>query len=475
MSGFIDAESVRRVLQGLNPWWSGKPFTAPAFRRRAFGVTLRLVEDQAHRRAILLSGPRRVGKTTILLQIADWLVKHGHDPKSVLYVSLDHPLLKLSPLTAILENYHEGVYPEGKPVTLLMDEVQYAEDWELHIKALVDHRPEYRIVATGSATVVHRKQLAESGVGRWIRVPVPTLSFPEFLRIRGEPPLELPAKGNLNRLFHSKKIDFSNLADKARPYQILFNRYLLVGGFPETAKHPDMDFCQRILREDVVERVLKRDMTALFHVRNVNALERLFIYLCLHSGGIFEVQTCAKALGEVRETIANHLEILEQANLIRRLPPAQMTGKKILKARHKVYMVDAALRNAVLLRGEEILEDPAEMGLVVETTVLGHLLEHFHRDTPRVSYWRDPATNREVDMVVEKPGFSMPVEVKYRESPELGEKTGLVEFCKREKVIQAVMVTKKEADFGLQKVGDLSTVFLKIPAHLFCLILGSEE
>ena len=71
---------------------------------------------------------------------------------------------------------------------LLLDEVQYSRDWGTEIKLLVDHRPNYRIVATGSASVVQRDRLAESGVGRWATVQVPTLSFFEFARIRGEPP-----------------------------------------------------------------------------------------------------------------------------------------------------------------------------------------------------------------------------------------------------------------------------------------------
>lgn len=475
MPDFFDLNEVRRVLQGFNPWWAGRKSTSPEFRRLAFGVCRRLLEDESLRRAVLLSGPRRVGKTTILLQIADWLVKKGRDPLGIFYISLDHPLLKLLPLTDILRLYHDAVYPEGKPVILLMDEVQYAQEWELHVKALVDHHPQYRILATGSACVVHRQQLAESGVGRWVRVPVPTLSFYEFLRIRNEEAPKVPTELKPGDLFSKPKRELLGLAARLRPIQPLFLRYLLVGGFPETARHSDASFCQRILREDVVERVLKRDTTALFNVRNVNALERLFIYLCLHSGSILEVQNCANALQVQRSTVDNYLELLEQANLIYRLPPAEIGGKKVLKVRSKVYLVDAALRNAVLLRGEEILSDQDELGVVVETTVLRHLIAFLYRDTPKIVYWREPNSDREVDVIVQSPGYTLPVEVKYRESPILGEKTGLAAYCHKEKVTQAYWVTKREDDFGVEKIGDLATKFMKIPAHIFCYLLGQAE
>ena len=342
MKDFFDRSEIIPVLQGFNPWWSDKPCSVPEFRRLAFEASRIYLQDTSLRRAILLSGPRRVGKTTILQQIADDLIQNGQNPKSVLYLSLDHPLLKLLTLHDILALYHESVFPEGQPVVLLLDEIQYSQGWETEIKLLVDHQLHYRILATGSASVAHRERLAESGVGRWITVPVPTLSFYEFVHIRGESAPAIPEDQRLNELGNMTAAQLTALAAQMRPLQLLFQRYLLVGGFPETARQENIGLCQRLLREDVVERVLKRDMTALFGVRNVNDLEKLFIYLCLHSGGILAHNTCAKALETSSSTVANHLALLEQANLIYRLPPAALGGKKILKARNKYYLVDAA-------------------------------------------------------------------------------------------------------------------------------------
>ncbi len=80
-----------------------------------------------------------------------------------------------------------------------------------------------------------------------------------------------------------------------------------MGGFPETANQENIDLCKWLLREDMVERVLKRDMTALFGLRNIDDLEKLFIYLCLHSGGILAHQSCARDMGTTIATVANHL------------------------------------------------------------------------------------------------------------------------------------------------------------------------
>ncbi|MFP4350690.1 MAG: ATP-binding protein [Desulfococcaceae bacterium] len=475
MKDFLDHSEIIHVLTGFNPWWSERPCPVPPFRRLAFDACRRYLEDAGLRRAVLLSGPRRVGKTTVLQQMAQALVQKGDDPKSILYLSLDHPLLKLLSLREILSLFHESTYPDGRPATLLLDEIQYAPQWETEIKLLVDHKPQYRILATGSASVVHRDRLAESGVGRWITVPIPTLSFFEFVSMRNQVEEGIDSNLRVSALFSHSTGDLSALATRMRPLQPLFQRYLLVGGFPETVSQENIDLCQRLLREDVVERVLKRDLTALFGVRNINDLEKLFIYLCLHTGGILAHQSCAKDLGTTATTVANHLTLLEQANLIYRLPPSGLAGKKVLKARNKYYLVDAALRNAVLLRGEEIYTNPEEMGTIVETTVLRHLFACYYRDTPEIVYWRDAASQKEVDIIVRSPAYVLPFEVKYKAKPQLDRKGGLGMFCASENPKQGYLVTQQEADFGVTRLKNIDTTFLKIPAYILCYLLGQSE
>src|SRR5260370_37025912 len=115
MASFFDQSEVLDVLQVYNPWWTGRDCSIPEFRRLAFQAVTRHLSDTTLKRAILLSGPRRVGKTTVLLQIADALLKEGRDPKSIVYLSLDHPLLKLLSIPKILRLYHETVYEVDKP------------------------------------------------------------------------------------------------------------------------------------------------------------------------------------------------------------------------------------------------------------------------------------------------------------------------------------------------------------------------
>jgi hypothetical protein len=191
--------------------------------------------------------------------------------------------------------------------------------------------------------------------------------------------------------------------------------------------------------------------------------------------------------------VENHIEVLAQAHLIYRLPPMAISGKRILKARDKIYIADAALRNAVLLKSDQILDDPDEMGLVAETTVLRHVFAFYYQDTPRISYWLAPMKRAakpgrprtgeergedkmlEVDIVVQSPSYTIPFEVKYREKAVLSHASGLVEFCRAEKVERAYFVTKRDEHFGVVTFPDRVTKYLRIPAHILTCLLGKAE
>ncbi|MDA8066391.1 MAG: AAA family ATPase [Thermaerobacter sp.] len=191
----IPPEELIGALRQLNPWWVAKQVPdnlAPSIRRLAFHESLHLLSTPT-RRAIFLSGARRVGKTTVLYQLAGDFLKRGTAPVNILYLSFDHPFLKLAGIRRLLDLYEQEVGPRPGGQLLLLDEVQYADDWELWVKQLVDREPVWRIAAAGSATVLLSESLVESGTGRWVTVQVPPLSFYEFLALRKVPePLDLP-------------------------------------------------------------------------------------------------------------------------------------------------------------------------------------------------------------------------------------------------------------------------------------------
>lgn len=477
----IPESELFSVLQEFNPWWSGQPVgDLPDWERSALEAIWRWVQDQETRRSLLLAGARQVGKTTLYRQTIRRLLATGFPATNILYATFDHPILKLAGLERTLRAW-ESLFPPAPshPRMLFLDEIQYVPDWQTWMKHQVDfQRGAQRVAVTGSASPL-RNGSTESGVGRLETIPLPTLSFGEFLKLRKIEPIEPAAAKSLRELFEWEPADFARIMPAARALTVHFHEYLLRGGFPEPALVSDLSRCQRLLREDIVEKVLKRDMTALYGVRRVLEVEKIFLYLCYHDGGILDMMTLTKELDGVNKPLANSfMDLFEATHLIYRLKPYGY-GKQVLRGKDKVYLADAALPGAVLLLGRRLLERPDRLGAAVETAFFKHVYTRFYSQTPTFSYWRDKrSTDLEVDLIAQMGERVVPFEVKYHDADITPQRLkGLRLFLEEHNVDQGYVISRRVEDFGLMTVESARTgheqrkllaTVLKIPAPLAC-------
>ena len=391
-------ENILKVLRSFNPWWSNgtvNPALLRDYKRFAYYEALQRLENQQIRRSVILTGARRVGKTTIEYQLIDTLLKRGIPQQNIVFVSLDHPMLKLAGLNDVLDCYHENICA-SQDVYYFFDEIQYASDWAMWLKTIYDMQPLTKVVATGSASPQLVRGSTESGTGRWTVIQVPTLSFYEYCSLIGVGDLDLDPSLKPTQLLKLSQQQRGQIMSKLSAVQNHFNRYLQVGGFPELALADNDQLAAQVMREDVVDKVLKRDLPSLYNIRNATELERIFLYLCTVSSEIVAIDTIAKELNGVsRQTVQNYIEYLESANLIYISYPVALDGKQILKARPKIYIADAAIRNAVLM-DNEVLTNPTELGKMVETAVYKHIAAFYYRKATRVGYFRGGKKSKEI-------------------------------------------------------------------------------
>ncbi len=465
------------VLRQFNPWWRNERQSGlPNWRRAAFGEIKQWVQNPPAPRAVLVSGARQIGKTTLLLQAIESLLDDGVLPGQILYATFDHPLLKLAGLDGLMDLWREVEPAQPGPEYVFLDEIQYTKDWQTWLKHQVDFQKHRRIAVTGSATpLVTEGQ--ESGTGRWHTVRLATLSFYEYLQIKKVSVPDLPEVVSLQKLRSWSTADFGRTAAAAKPLTGHFHDYLLRGGFPQCALVDGVVAAQKLLREDIVDKVLKRDMTALYGVRRVLELEQTFLYLCLHDGGLLDMTELGKNLQVKKPTAINYITLLEAAHLIHRLPPFGY-GKEILRGRSKVYLADAAIAPSVLLKGKSMLEDSVAMGAAVETAFFKHVFTRYYQQSVGFSYWRGKK-DQEVDIIAEVEGRLVPFEVKYRnQATGWSELKGMVEFCHARKVSLGYVITKEMEDFGVME-RELESgerlQLVKIPAPLACYWLGKTE
>ena len=468
-------EGILKVLTAFNPWWKSgavNPKMTKTYKRFAFHEAMKRLDQNDLRRIVVLTGTRRVGKTTIQYQMIDTLLKRGVDPQKIVFISMDHPMLKLSGVNDVLECYHENIYAE-QDAYYFFDEIQYAQDWDRWLKIIYDMQPDTNVVATGSASPALIKGNQESGAGRWTVIQVPTMSFYEYCELLDLERPQLPKTLKMTQMLYMTQPERTRIMMQLQKVQNHFTRYLQVGGFPELALSDNDIMAQQIMREDVVDKVLKRDLPSLYNLRNATELERIFLYLCNVSSEIVSIEAIAKELSGVsRPTVENYIQYLESANLIYMSLPVDMAGKKVLKASPKIYIADAAIRNAVLM-DESLLTDPIEMGKIVETAVYKHVAAFYYQQATSVGYFRGGRKGKEIDIVVDKPNaYNILIEVKYREGAPIKDDDAIAELCAEASA--AIVVTKGANDFGVHNTKSGKDM-LRIPAFAFLYLLGHAE
>ena len=303
------------------------------------------------------------------------------------------------------------------------------------------------------------------------------MSFYEYCRLLNLDMPILPDDLRLSELADKSLAYLGDLMDQFAPLQNHFNRYLTIGGFPELVLSDDDAYAQRMLREDVVDKVIKRDVLSLFNIRSPLLMEKLFLYLCMNGTEIFNATTAAKELENTSvATVESYIKALEMSNLIYLAKPMDVGSKGALKGKPKIFIADAAICNAVLMI-DDVLSDESELGAMVETTVYKHMLSFYQGSPAQLGYFRKARDNqKEVDVVAELPRQKILCEVKYRNNSHIPATDAIVELCQDQttNVTNAFLITKRLDDFGITR-HETAIPILRVPAIAFLYMLGKAE
>lgn len=358
-----------------NPWWRGGAdavIEAQSPRRAYFDHFYSLITTPV-RRAIIVMGPRRVGKTFMMRQAVAKLITEKQIPhQNILYVSLNTPIFSgiyLEKLLTLFTSRPE--FEKSQPAYVIYDEIQYLDKWELHLKSLVDFYADIKFIASGSAGAALKKKSVESGAGRFTDFLLPPLNFLEFLAFS--------QRKEVGDVFD----EFGERAQSENGHVFIeklndqFLNYLNFGGFPEVVLETQIkENVRQFVGTDIIDKVLLKDLPELYGIRDTQELNRLFNMLAFNTGreislkelaGAFE----AKEAGEAsKNTVKKYLEYLEAAFLIKRIYKVDENAKRLKKQYHfKVYLTNPSIRAALF---SWLARDDPNLGHVVETAVLNH-------------------------------------------------------------------------------------------------------
>ncbi|TXE08397.1 ATP-binding protein [Gelidibacter salicanalis] len=466
----IPTEKIIERLRYENPWWITQEIPSvykDMSRRLYFDLFYPFITETDIRRAVVLMGPRRVGKTVMLFHTIDELIRDQVDPQRVFFVPIDNPIYLHLSLQDILDLCKKAININSlKGCYVFFDEIQYLKDWERHLKVLVDSYPDTKFVVSGSAAAALKWHSTESGAGRFTDFMLPPLTFQEFIHLK-----------NRNHLIKKDAIQYAN---KQLPYYIPhditelnkeFLQYLNFGGYPEVVLsekiQKDMG---RYVKNDIVDKVLLRDLPSLYGIKDVQELNRFFTYIAYNTGNEFSFETMSRESGIQKETLKKYLEYLEAAFLIKVLNKVTVNAKRLKRiTSFKVYLTNPSLRTALFSPVKEIDE---EMGNMVETAILSQWM---HRENLDLTYarWKEGRVEGEVDLVLVDDKKFKPVwgvEIKWSnrfyEMPQ--DLKSLIHFCKANALNSALVTTIDR--LGTKEVSDLSFTFL--PASVYAYNIG---
>lgn len=467
----IPEEEIIERLQTENPWWITKSvseFYTNMKHRLYFKLFYPYVTETEVRRAVVLMGPRRVGKTVMLFHTISQLIEEGINPQKLCFIGIDNPIyinLSLENLLTLYKNAMKVDSLEGCYV--FFDEVQFLKDWERHLKVLVDSYPNTKFIVSGSAAAALYKKSSESGAGRFTDFMLPPLTFQEYIHLNDRGHLIVDGAVQYGKQKVEQK-QTNNIKELNKE----FVHYLNYGGYPEVVLsdriRSDM---QRYVKNDIIDKVLLKDLPGLYKINDVQELNRFFAYIAYSTGQELSYQKLSKDSGINKTTLKKYLEYLEDAFLIKVLYRVDSNAKKLKRiTRFKVYLTSPSLRSALF---SPITETDEVMGNMVETAILSQWM---HRENLDLTYaqWKDGRQEGEVDLVLLddkafKPAWAVEIKWSNRfyESP--NKLNSLIHFCKTNKLDSALITSIDKS--GNKLVEELDFTF--VPASLYAYNIGA--
>ncbi len=364
---------IGEALRLLNGWWdSGKvrKELAKEYKRAVFEEIYNKLAK--YKEVIVLTGLRRVGKSTIMYQLIDSLSSKTN-PLNIVYFTFDYGSAEI---VSILNEYQKitGIDWKKDKIYLFLDEIQILNNWGAQVKLLYDSLPNITFVVSGSASLQLEKRAMDSLAGRHFLIDVPVLSLVEYYSLRHDKDIVNP------RLYES------NIGMELDAY--------IKKPFPELAKIDDQKIIYEYIRESVVAKIISQDLLQEFGKVDIALLNSLAEMFFSEPGITLNVDSFSKSLAKRKQEVERHIYMLEFSKLIRIVKnyrPSTLSESRKLR---RVYPYDISLA---------LPQNPSiEKGKVLETLLLSKL--NIKR------YWRDG--QKEIDALLMDRKKIIPIEIK---------------------------------------------------------------
>jgi hypothetical protein len=351
------------------------------FARAAYFQQLRAFIDKPQIK--ILTGIRRSGKSTALLLLKEELLSRGVELDQIIHINLESFTFSNLRVAAHFYTYVTKRIQKGKKTYLLLDEIQEVEQWEKAVNSMLVNF-DVDIYLTGSNSHILSSELATYLAGRYVEIPVYTLSFAEYLQFRA-----------------------AYFPDDKPDNKTAFMSYLRLGGFPvlHTADY-SVETAYKVVY-DIYSSVILRDTVQRYKIRDVELLERIVKYAFDNIGNTFSGKNVADYFKSQQRqidlnTVYNYLNALEGTFILYRASRYDIKGKEILKTREKFCLSNVGLLYATMANRDKMISGILENIVYLEFKRRG--------DIVFVGKYLD----KEIDFIAEKQGKKIYVQVAYK-------------------------------------------------------------
>ncbi len=388
-----------------NEWWETKTISkekAKPYKRKIF----KKVKDTflKYKQILILTGLRRVGKTTIIYQLIDDLLKNGTNPYQILYFSFDKTIKEPIEIFKAYEKITKINWKKEK-VYVFFDEIQKLENWTSKIKLLYDNLPNAKFCLSGSASLTIEKKAIEDLAGRYFEIEIKFLTLQEFAE-----------------LYYNSEID--NFELYRSKLEAIFDDYVRKP-FPEIVKWQDKEKINTYLKELIIERIIKSDMMDVFKKVNISLLANLTEIFIKNIGGILNIENLSKDLHAHKLTIAEHIYYLKFGKLIRIIKNYRPSIRAESRKLAKIYLAHPCFVFSYYLEPEK--------GKIAENLVASALdLDKYFR-----------LGNKEIDFLkIDKE--LLPIEIKAKQDLNKEDLKPLLWFLEKYKLKKGVVIYQGE-------------------------------
>ncbi len=377
---------IEKIVFQNDQWHTGK-FKTFGFKRDIFEKVWR---DLNTKLIALITGPRRVGKSVLLKQIANELiVSKKVSPKQILFYEFAQKD-NGDTIWNVFNYFIKEIADPRLPIFIFFDEIQYVNGYESMIKMIYDNKDSCKIFITGSLSLSYKKRMSESLTGRFFSYKLFPLNFLEFIKLNKPSSLDIYYKAIKEEDRFRREYQLSILnAD--------FREFLVSGRYPEAFGLSSEQNKTYLL--NIINQSLNEDAYAYFRIEKPSIMNSLFEYIRQNNGGLLSINKLSSLTGSSNKTISTYLDILELMGITYIV--YNSTNPLIKNQSSKKAYI-----NSSFAFDNTKLDMSTAFGFAVESYILERLLEKGEI----VTFWRK--REKEIDFLIPKKKIGY--EVKFR-------------------------------------------------------------